>query len=140
MLKQLIGHVSPETAYVVADYPYGFRLRCSIRYWIETKAGFGQRFVSQTTNPKKPGEVWNKPKAGIYSPVLVMYLDEQDHVHHAGISVYESADVISAFARGWELDTHQQAVVKAMLAAHVLYTARKGIYREGLAYYAGREA
>ena len=27
----LTGHTSPETAYVVSDYPYGFRLRCQIR-------------------------------------------------------------------------------------------------------------
>lgn len=36
-MKVLSGHTSPETAYVVDDYPYGFRLRCKIRYWIETK-------------------------------------------------------------------------------------------------------
>ena len=28
-------HISPETAYVIDDYPYGFRLRCRIRYWLE---------------------------------------------------------------------------------------------------------
>ena len=76
----LSGHVSPETAYTVEDYPYGFRLRCTIRYWIETKKGYGQRLVSQTTNPKRPGEVWNKPKAGTYAPIMVMILDERDHV------------------------------------------------------------
>jgi len=116
MLKQLIRHTSPETAYVVDDYPYGFRLRCSIRYWIETKPRFGQRFVSQTTNPKKPGVVWNKPKAGIYSPVLVMFLDERGHVSSAGLSVYDSPEVVEAFTRGWVLDDHQQKLV-AMLRA-----------------------
>ena len=27
----LYGHTSPETAYVVADYPYGYRERTTIR-------------------------------------------------------------------------------------------------------------
>lgn len=68
-MKVLWGHNSAETAYVVADYPYGFRLRCQIRYWLEYRKGKGFRFVSQTTNPKRPGEVWNKPKASTYSPL-----------------------------------------------------------------------
>lgn len=71
-------HTSPETAYVVEDYPYGFRLRCKIRYWIEAHPRHGFRFVSQTTNPKVSGEVWNKPKASIYSDVVrVMGLDAE---------------------------------------------------------------
>jgi hypothetical protein len=48
-LQLLFGHTSPETAYVVEDYPYGFRLRCKIRYWLEFKAKKGFRLVSQTT-------------------------------------------------------------------------------------------
>ena len=61
--RPLSGHNDPESAYVVEDYPYGFRLRTTIRYWVETKKGHGQRFVSQTMNPKKTYEHWNKPKA-----------------------------------------------------------------------------
>lgn len=62
----LDGHIDQDTAYLVDDYPYGFRLRCKIRYWVETayrrsSAGM-QRFVSQTTNPKLPGESWNRPR------------------------------------------------------------------------------
>jgi hypothetical protein len=76
----LTGHTSPETAYVVDDYPYGFRLRCSIRYWLEYKKGHGFRLVSQTTNPKKPGTVWNKPKAGTYHAFAVMVLNDEGHV------------------------------------------------------------
>ncbi|WP_338601666.1 hypothetical protein [Saccharopolyspora sp. SCSIO 74807] len=87
----LNGHTSRETAYVVDDYPYGRRLRCKIRYWIEfgTKgATKGQmRFVSQTTNPKMSGEVWNKPKASTYSDLKVMYLDHNEHVQQWGTSL-----------------------------------------------------
>lgn len=87
-MKILSGHYSPETAYLVDDYPYGFRLRCKIRYWLEVNKN-GTRLWSQTTNPKKPGEVWNKPKASTYSMVGAMFLDENDHVHWSGLSLYD---------------------------------------------------
>lgn len=84
----LTGHVSPETAYVVEDYPYGFRLRCRIRYWLEYKPGKGVRFVSQTTNPKR-GDAWNKPKASTYGRFGgAMYLDENGHVHWSALTEY----------------------------------------------------
>lgn len=83
-VQVLGGHTSAETAYLVEDYPYGFQLRCKIRYWVETAtkgAAKGRmRFMSQTTNPKRPGEVWNKPKASTYTELAVMYLDEINHV------------------------------------------------------------
>ena len=37
--KPISGHTDEKTAYVVEDYPYGFRLRTTIRYWVETKKG-----------------------------------------------------------------------------------------------------
>lgn len=87
MLTVLNNHNSTETAHVVDDYPYGFRLRCKIRYHIERNSK-GMRFVSQTTNPKITGrEVWNKPKASTYSDLMVMVRDEsngyinQDSLH-----------------------------------------------------------
>ena len=97
-MKLLSGHISPETAYVVEDYPYGFRLRCKIRYWIEFKAKKGFRFVSQTTNPKRPGEVWNKPKASTYSKFGgAMFLDDNGHVQWDGLSEYSDAKEAIAF-------------------------------------------
>ncbi len=99
----LSGHTSPETAYVVDDYPYGFRLRCKIRYWLEFRAKHGFRLVSQTTNPKRVGiEVWNKPKAGIYSPLAVMVLRPVNdkgirEVSHVTKSWYAEADEIEQF-------------------------------------------
>jgi hypothetical protein len=88
-MKRLLGHETRETAYVVDDYPYGFRLRCKIRYWIEHRKGFGFRFCSQTTNPKKSGEVWNKEKCGTYSDgIHLMYLDDENHVVYDCCSWY----------------------------------------------------
>ena len=91
-VRVLHGHTSADTAYTVDDYPYGFQLRCKIRYWVETGAKGAskgrQRFVSQTTNPKRVGEVWNKPKASTYSLLVFLFLDAEDHVHAFHVSDY----------------------------------------------------
>src|SRR5262245_6760588 len=110
----LTNHTSPDTAYLVTDYPYGFRLRCQIRYWIETTK-HGQRFVSQTSNPKRAGLVWNKPKPSTYSDLRVMYLDENGHVQNDGMSIaYRDGDEIEAFAATYAealTDEHSQKVL-----------------------------
>ena len=96
-MQTLTGHTNPETAYVVEDYPYGFRLRTTIRYWVETKPRHGQRFVSQTLNPKTGR--WNKPKASTYAPVAVLFLNADGHVKWDGLSDYADEDEISAYER-----------------------------------------
>jgi hypothetical protein len=92
----LSGHISPETAYLVEDYPYGFRLRCQMRYWLEFNPTHGVRMISQTSNPKKPGLVWNKPKASVYSRFGgAMYLDSDNHVQWSGLHEYmDHAEVV----------------------------------------------
>lgn len=102
--KVLSGHTSPETAFTVEDYPYSFKLRCRIRYWIETKKGFGQRPMSQTTNPRKPlVEVWNKPKAGIYHAITILYQDsDSGHVHTAALTVNSWAKDFAAFRADYQ--------------------------------------
>lgn len=122
MSTQLHGHTTPETAYVVDDYPYGFRLRCKIRYWVETKPGFGQRFVSQTTNPKR-GEVWNKPKPGIYSPIVVLLRDDSTgYISCDALSPYDP-ERIEEFAAKYDLtkDPHHIKMVDGIRAALKLY-------------------
>ena len=104
-MQILKGHVSPETAYVVEDYPYGFRLRCKIRFWLEFTPKRGFRFVSQTTNPKK-GHIWNKPKASTYARFGgCMYLDDENHVQWSGLSEYSTG----AEAKAWA-DTYGEGV------------------------------
>ena len=92
MTKTILkGHVSEETAYVVEDYPYGFRLRCKMRYWLEYKPKLGFRMMAQTTNPKR-GDIWNKPKATTYYRFGVcLYLDENGHVQYTGLTEYCTA-------------------------------------------------
>jgi hypothetical protein len=125
----LKGHVSPETAYVVEDYPYGYKLRCKIRYWIEYKNNFGFRFVSQTTNPKKPLEHWNAPKAGTYFKFgMCMYLEhENGHVSYSGL--HQLCD--GAEAKAWQ-EKYGEGVPEARkdtsrrwIAAKVAYDAAR---------------
>src|SRR5208337_4925220 len=108
-IEILKGPISPETAYVVEDYPYGYKLRCKIRYWVEFKPTHGFRMVCQTTNPRKPGECWNKPKAGIYSRFGgCLYLNENRHVMFTGLSEYSSGEESKTWA-----DTYGEGVPEA---------------------------
>lgn len=96
-MEILKGHLSPETAYIVDDYPYGFRLRCKIRYWLEVHKKHGVRFVSQTTNPKR-GDIWNKPRASTYCALGgAMFLDDNGHVKWNGASYYDDANQLLNF-------------------------------------------
>ena len=104
-MEILKGHTSPETAYIVNDYPYGFRLRCKIRYWLEHHPKRGTRLCSQTTNPKRPGEYWNTPKCSTYCYLAgCMFLDEINHVEWTGLSEYttfqESLDWYKTYKDG----------------------------------------
>ena len=83
-MEILNGHYNEDTAYVVDDYPYGYTLRTKIRYWVETVKKKGDRFVSQTLNPKTGR--WNKPKKSTYSAVMVMGKDDNGHITTRGIS------------------------------------------------------
>lgn len=86
MSSILTGYTTQATAYEVKDYPYGYTLRTSIFYWIESKAKHGDRLCTYTINPKT-GKA-NKPKYGTYYPFLYMYLNEQGHVTTGIIDPY----------------------------------------------------
>lgn len=111
------AHVSAETAHVTADYPYGFRLRCQRREWVETSK-FGQRFVTQTSNPKAKALVWNKPKAGTYHRVCVLGRDAEGHVAIDVLSVGSGEKEIREFAERYSaaLTEYQREQVRFLLA------------------------
>ena len=119
----LHGHTSMETSYIVDDYPYGFRLRCKIRYWLESNSK-GVRLVTQTSNPKVSGLVWNKPKASTYCKFAgCMYLDEAGHVQWAGMHEYmETKQCIE-----WR-ETYSAGVPADSLNRMHLFTEAKILY------------
>lgn len=100
---QLAAATSQETAVVIQDYPYGYRLRCQMRVWVEFRKGKGFRYVTQTSDPKRPG-VWNKPKASTYSRVcMVIAQDENGHLSPVSLTEYSSlADYAKFFVDNCE--------------------------------------
>ena len=122
-MQILSGHTSPETAYLVGDYPYGFRLRCKIRYWLEYKPRVGVRMVSQTSNLKL-GNTWNKPKASTYARFGgCMYLDDAGHVQWSGLTEYSTG----AEAKTWS-DKYRAGVPESGLALLDKWVAAKLAY------------
>ena len=105
-MKQLLNHTSFETAYKVDNYPYGFRLRTSIFYWLETDPKKGDRFCSATINPKN-GQL-NKQKCSTYSVIGFMFLDEKGHVQWSGLSPYTEKDKVREFGEKMGLDNMNQ--------------------------------
>lgn len=93
----LQGHTSPETAYTIADYPYG-SLRCKRRVWLEFSPKRGFRFVAQTENPKNGR--WNAPHKSTYTEVAAcLYLDDSGHVQWTGVGAYTDHNKALEFAR-----------------------------------------
>jgi hypothetical protein len=96
--KFLTGHTNEHTALLIPDYPYGRKVRCRIRYWIESDVKKGFRFCSQTENPKNL--YWNAPKKGTYCKIaMVMFLDERDYVQHAALSEYDDVEKVLQFIK-----------------------------------------
>lgn len=94
-MKTYLFNYTEENPLIVNDYPYGIKLRTQIKYWIETAAKKGDRFCSQTLNPKNGR--WNAPKKSTFSVIGVMFNDEKGHTHWEGISQYSSRAEVSAF-------------------------------------------
>lgn len=126
IVKVLTGHTSSETAYVIDDYPCGFKARCKKRVWLERDAKKGYRLCSQTTNPKKSVEVWNAVKKSTYFMFAVMGLDEQGHVVWEGCSVYDF-DKLEEFGKKYAegFDADQAKDHDLMVRAYRAYQARK---------------
>lgn len=131
----LLGHTDETTAYIVDDYPYG-RSRTQKRYWIESKPKHGDRLVTQTLNPKTGR--WNKPKAGTYSAVLVLFLEPQDDgrefvkVHGLGLwKTTEEAEAFVALVGADNLNEVQKRQVAGVIGLNKVMESVTWTIREG---------
>ena len=129
IVQVLKGHTSPETAYLIEDYPYGFKLRTEKRCWIEEAPKKGFRFASQTRNPKLPSKPWNKVVYSTYNQFGGgMFLDEEGHVQWTGVSGYTSPKEISAFAHTFGATP----LLKSLVAYHLKDARRhQAVYAKG---------
>jgi hypothetical protein len=83
----LKGYTCIDRPFIVKDYPYGFRLRTTMHYWIESKEGHGDRLCTYTIDPRNGRR--NKPKCGTYSTFLFMFINEDGHVKTGRIDSYD---------------------------------------------------
>jgi hypothetical protein len=118
----LYGHTSEETAYLVADYPYGRTVRCRIRYWLDYSAKRGFRLCSQTEHPDTLQ--WNKPKKGTYHLIAAcLYLDENQHVQCATVNEYTKPEGALSYANTFPGADHMGRLA--------MWAAKKVSYLEG---------
>lgn len=101
-MTPLYGHTSFETSYHVPDYPYGRKVRCEIRYWIEFKESKGFRFCHKTKNPKTDSWDTNEQKnSGYFTQAMCMYLDEKGHTTYSALTEFSEAKHIKAFVENF---------------------------------------
>jgi hypothetical protein len=126
MKTYIFNHTSLETALEVKDYPYGFRLRTSIFYWIESVPKKGDRFCSCTRNPKNG--LMNAPKKSTFSNIGVMYSDEKGHIHWHGVTIYTKQDELKAFIESVgesNLNEHQKIQLRQLRGEKVVLNRDK---------------
>jgi hypothetical protein len=95
--KYIYNAVDFDTAIEVDNYPWGFRLKTKVRYWIESN-NKGDRFVKQTLNPKT--NEWCKPKKSTYSNVMVMTRKQENDktfISYEQISNFSNIKEVSLF-------------------------------------------
>ena len=86
-MQNVYNKDSFDNSIEVNNYPWGFKLKTKVRYWIETTKR-GDRFVKRTLNPKTGN--WCAEKKSTYDAVMVMTTDQKDNktfVSHKGLSV-----------------------------------------------------
>lgn len=115
-------HNTEETALIINNYPYGFRLRTNIKYWIET-TNKGDRFISMTLNPKT--NLWNKPKKSIYNAVMVL-AREKETGYIRNIGLYPTTDRNEIlrfldFIGDYDLSKEQQEQIRIIKAYSKTY-------------------
>jgi len=138
--KVLLGHTSMETAFVQEDYPYGRVLRCRRRVWVETREGFGMRFMAQTDNPKTAHRPWNKPHAGQYAGIVILTLDvTNNHVEHVCVREHDREEfhraVIAECSEAFVKDLDLRKRITFYLASAICYRlTRKAADEKGVEY------
>lgn len=112
-MKNLTGHTSAETAFIIADYPHGFTARCKKRMWIEHSPKHGERIVSQTTKPYLTHDVWQTPKKSTYDLMKFLVVEEiTGHIKSDAFSMYDAARFEAFLAKGYTLTERQTKLVE----------------------------
>jgi hypothetical protein len=122
-MKYLYNAISEDTAHIAENYPWGYTLKTSAKFWIETNKR-GARSCQRTKNPKTG--LWCKTKKSTYSPVMILAFDE-DSKHHSfvGLGNYSSdLDQINRFK-----EEHGNNLSKEQLDEVFLLQARNEVMK-----------
>jgi D-alanyl-D-alanine carboxypeptidase len=119
------NYTTEENALIVENYPYGFRLKTKIKYWIETKNN-KQRLGTQTLNPKS--NLWNKPKYSTYNDLILMYKDkETGYIKTRGFNLtYSNEEDLNEFLN-FIGDYRNEHINKMLKYAYAIFETRKHI-------------
>ena len=97
-MEYLYNYTSKENSVLVDNYPWGFRLKTQQRYWIETSKTHGQRWCTQTKNPKTGN--WCNPKKSTYNAIVVLCRLDNGHISTTGLSRYSAKEnIVQEFIR-----------------------------------------
>jgi hypothetical protein len=98
--KVLHGYDSMENAFIIDNYPWGFKLKTKQKIWLEYKPNKGYRVARQTLNPKNGR--WCNPKRSTYSEFLALVENqENNHVNSIGVSSWD-LDKMKEFKAKWQ--------------------------------------
>lgn len=78
-MTQIKKYFKSDSKQTVDNYPYGWK-QATAHFSLEFNGSKGFRSVFQTVNPKT--NRLNKPKKSTYSPIIMMYLNNEDHVKY----------------------------------------------------------
>jgi hypothetical protein len=120
----------PPNAFIIHDYPDGFRIKCKKANWVERAdkgAKKGEfRLVTATSDERhERPDFWRQPHAGNYYPVLLAYqvedpgAEDDGHIHIAVVSAYDGPLKFAEFQRrfGASLGGDLDYVARALDAA-----------------------
>ena len=93
--KNIYNAKNFESAVIVDNYPWGFKLKTKRAYWIETN-NKGDRFCYQTLNPKN--NKWCAVKTSTYGAAFVLTQDESNgYVSYFGLSKCDAAKDVESW-------------------------------------------
>lgn len=70
--------IKTDEVVTIEDYPYGFKLRCTLIDSMEFNPKKGYRHVTQTTDPRTGRK--NAPKKSTYSTISFRFYNENGHI------------------------------------------------------------
>jgi len=126
--KNIYNHKNFDSAFEVDNYPWGFKLKTKVRYWIET-TNRGDRFVKCTLNPKT--NKWCKEKKSTYNAVMVMtkeVKDQKTFISYISISRgWSDAVAVAKFEHQVNKDLLSKEQLKQICACKAINQVNKNL-------------